>query len=576
MTVSRRLAAILAVDVVGFSRLMEADEVATLELLKARRKHVLEPLIARHRGRLFKVTGDGVLIEFSSAVSAVALAIELQNAFAQANEKEPAGRHVILRIGINMGDVMAEGGDLYGEGVNIAARLEGVAEPGGIAVSGKVADEIRGKIAARQRDLGEQPLKNISYPVRVVMIEPGASAAATPATVAPIKREQTCVAVLPFTNLSGDTAQDFLADGLTEDIITELSRYHHLAVIARNSTFVYKGQAVDVRSVGRQLGADFVVEGSLRRSGEQVRATVQVIDVDTGAHVFAERFDRVFSDILAAQDELVAAILARFTFGLDEAASVQLQRRPKLHPSAYADFLQSRAVWRRGDEAKARGLLEIAIEKDPTYARALAYLGFFYAYARFSRSADLADAELVRRSRDLCQRAITADPKDSFTLHRAAMAHLMLGEPLIARRYAEAAAAVAPRELEVMQVRGIVTAFAGDHQKGLEYLEQAGKLERNLPPGFLVALSDVRYLAGDYQGALQALDSIAHLPSYLLVHRSAFLAQLGQMEEARKLLRQASGKFEAAHFARLCAEMCALGQDAEHWLEGFRKAGVPV
>jgi adenylate cyclase len=275
----RRLAAILAADVVGYSRLMEADEAGTLVVLKARRKQVLEPLVAKHAGRVFKVTGDGVLVEFASAVNAVSCAVDLQQGMAAANSDQPGDRHVVLRIGVNLGDVMVEGGDLYGDGVNIAARLEAIAEPGGICLSGMVHQNVKAKLDLAFEDLGEQRLKNIAEPVRALRVRLGTIAARDSrlAAMLPLP-DKPSIAVLPFQNMSGDPAQEYFADGMVEEIITALSRFRGLFVIARNSSFTYKGRAADVKQVGRELGVRYVLEGSLRKAGNKVRITGQLID----------------------------------------------------------------------------------------------------------------------------------------------------------------------------------------------------------------------------------------------------------------------------------------------------------
>lgn len=573
----RRLAAIMVADVAGYSRLMEADEAGTLAAVKLRQKGIVEPLVREHSGRIVKLMGDGVLIEFSSAVNAVNCALALQTRMREANAAIPDDRQILMRIGMNLGDLIEEGSDIYGDGVNVTARLESLAEPGGICLSGKIYEEVRGKLEFAVKDLGEVSLKNIARPVRAyrVAADPSQITAGGDAR-ARGSPERTSIAVLPFVNMSGYPEQDYFADGIAEDLITELSRYGHLAVISRNTTSAYKGKTVSIIEIGRQLGVNFIVEGSVRQSGNRVRVTVQLIDVESNAHVWADKFDREIEDIFAVQDEIVTTILARFTFNLDDAAAEQRQRSPTTSATAYTHFLQARAAWRRGNENEARDRLVAAVKADPYYGRALAYLSFFFAYSRFSLAAGLDDADAVKQARHFAERAVGADPNDPFTLHRSAMAYLMLGEPITARRYIEAAATRSPRELEVMQARGIILAFAGLHDEGLALLEKAAKLEPVLPPGFHVTLSDTRYLAGDYQGALNALESIVDLPPYLVFCQAAFLAQLGRAEEAKRLVATVPKKFDASRFARYCAGMCALPEDAAHWLAGFRKAGIDV
>src|SRR5882724_1696684 len=290
-SVDRRLAAILAADVVGYSRLLEADEAGTLAALEDRREKVLEPLLDRHRGRVVKLMGDGVLAEFASAVNAVQCAVDLQQGMDQANRGGSDERAIVLRVGVNLGDVVVEEGDLFGDGVNVAARLEAMAEPGGICISGSIYDQVRGKVKAAFEDIGRQPLKNIAAPVQVYRVRAGSGEAGDedrPGHVALPLPVKPSVAVLPFDNLSGDAAQAYLSDGITEDIITELSRFHSLFVIARNSSFAWRAENVDVRRVGRELGVRFAVEGSFRTAGERLRITVQLIETATGNHLWAE------------------------------------------------------------------------------------------------------------------------------------------------------------------------------------------------------------------------------------------------------------------------------------------------
>ena len=307
MSQTRRLAAILAADVAGYSRLMGADEEGTLERLKALRRELLDPKIAEHKGRIIKTTGDGMLVEFASVVDAVRCAVEVQQAMPERNTGVGADNRIELRIGINLGDVIVEGDDLYGDGVNIAARLEGIAEPGGICISDDAFRQVRGKVEAEFADLGEQSLKNIARPLRVYRVGWSAKQPITSPVALPLPNKPS-VAVLPFANMSSDPEQEFFADGISEDIITALSRYPSLFVIARNSSFTYKGRAVDVKQVGRDLGVRYVLEGSLRRAGNRIRVTAQLVEAETGNHVWAERYDRDLADIFVVQDEISEAV----------------------------------------------------------------------------------------------------------------------------------------------------------------------------------------------------------------------------------------------------------------------------
>ena len=308
--VERRLAAILAADVVGYSRLMGRDEAGTLARLRGHRRELIDPNIAEHKGRIVKTTGDGILIEFPSVVEAVTCAVTVQRGMAERNHEIPADQRIVFRVGINLGDIIiAEDNDIHGNGVNVAARLEGIAEPGGICVSGTVRDHIGDRLDLVFEDLGEQTLKNILRPVRTYRVRLG-TAERTP-TISPAETariltlpDKPSVAVLPFANMSSDPEQEFLADGIAEDVITALSRYPSLFVIARNSTFTYKGRAVEIRQVGRELGVRYVLEGSLRKAANRIRVTAQLIEAETGNHVWAERYDRDLADIFAVQDEI--------------------------------------------------------------------------------------------------------------------------------------------------------------------------------------------------------------------------------------------------------------------------------
>jgi adenylate cyclase len=333
----RKLAAILAADVVGYSRLMEQDEAGTIAALKERRKATLNPLVSLHKGRIVKVMGDGVLIEFGSAVNAVQCAVELQQKMAEANRGIDEGRAIVLRVGINLGDVVVDGSDIYGDGVNIAARLESIAEPGTVYISGTVYDQVKGKLKLDYEDLGPQTLKNISEPVRTYRV------VSTPSPSRSAKKSATdkpSIAVLPFTNMSGDLEQQYFSDGITEDIITDLSRFRSLLVIARNSSFQYRGRSLDIRRIGRELGAQYDLEGRVRRSSDHLRITGQLIEATAGTHVWSERYDRTLADVFAVQDDVVRSVVASVAGQLRMAGFDQARRRRTVHLGAYDFFLR--------------------------------------------------------------------------------------------------------------------------------------------------------------------------------------------------------------------------------------------
>jgi adenylate cyclase len=356
MSQTRRLAAILAADVAGYSRLMGADEEGTLERLKALRHELLDPKIAEHRGRIVKTTGDGLLVEFASVVDAVRCAVAVQQAMAERNTGIAADSHIQLRIGINLGDVIVEGDDLYGDGVNIAARIEALADAGGVFVSHTVYDHVRDRLPFVFEDLGEQQVKNIARPVRVYRVGPesllpnpppraGEGRVGAGAAAALSLPNKPSIAVLPFANMSGDAEQEYFADGMVEEIITALSRIRWLFVIARNSTFTYKGQAVDVRRVGRELGVRYVLEGSVRKSGNRVRITGQLIDAISGAHLWADRFDGALEDIFELQDKVASSVAGVIEPTLQAAETGRSAYRPTRDLTAYDLYLRAYALF---------------------------------------------------------------------------------------------------------------------------------------------------------------------------------------------------------------------------------------
>ena len=379
--VERRLAAILAADVAGYSRLMGADEEGTLAALKAIRRELADPRIKEHRGRIVKTTGDGLLLEFASVVDAVRCAVEVQREMAERNTDVLPDRRIELRMGINVGDIIGDGRDIYGDGVNVAARLEALAEPGGICVSRVVRDQVRDKLSFSFEDLGEHQVKNIARPIRVHRVvlgerpgslEPAAGTSMKPSLTLPAKPS---IAVLAFQNMSGDPEQEYFADGMVEEIITALSRIRWLFVIARNSSFTYKGQAVDVKQVGRELGVRYVLEGSVRRAGNRVRITGQLIDTASGAHIWADRFDGALEDIFELQDHIANSVAGVIEPTLRAAEIRRSAERPTNDLTAYDLYLRALALafsWEKDAIIRSLDLLEQAIDRDPQYGPALA------------------------------------------------------------------------------------------------------------------------------------------------------------------------------------------------------------
>jgi len=423
MTATRRLAAILAADVAGYSRLIGADESGTLQALKAIRAELIDPKIASHNGRLVKTTGDGLLVEFSSVVDALQCAIEVQAGMAQRNVNAPTDKRIEFRIGINVGDVVVEDGDIFGDGVNIAARLEALAEPGGICVSARVQEDAVGKLDLAFADMGEQQLKNIARPVRAYRVATRPASAPQPETPALPLPDKPSIAVLPFANITGDPAQDYFADGMVDEIITALSRIRWLFVIAQNSSFSYKGQSPDVKQVGRELGVRYVLEGSVRKAGGRVRITAQLIDTTTGVHLWADRFDGSLEDVFELQDQVAISVAGVIEPTLQAAETARSANRPTTDLTAYDLYLRGHALfWASARNVReALRLLEKAIERDPRYGPALAWAAVCYHRLRLLGSIDDREGDRLKGTA-FARRALEVAGDDPVIIANAAFA----------------------------------------------------------------------------------------------------------------------------------------------------------
>ena len=573
----RRLAAILAADVVGYSRLMEADEAGTLTALKARRKKVLEPLVARHQGRVFKVTGDGVLVEFTSAVNAVQCAVDLQQGMAAANDGQLEERHIVLRIGVNLGDVVVEGSDLYGEGVNIAARLEGIAEPGGIVVSGTAYDHIRNRVKVGFDDLGSQNLRNIAEPVRVYRV---VGTPTVPVAPSGTTSEKPSIAVLPFANMSGDSEQQYFSDGITEDIITALSRFHTLYVIARNSSFQYRGQAIDVKRVGRELGAQYVVEGSVRKVGPRIRITAQLVDATTGNHLWAERYDRDAQDLFAIQDEVVAVIVARAAGQVGVAGMARARRKPTVSLAAYDCLLRFiEELSRDGAEHRnlAHDLARQAIALDPNFAQAHAALAFALLYLYWSEAykAHL-PVERLDSALESAEKAVALDSSDAFCHRTIAMIHLERKSFSLAKYHLDVATQLNPNDIKLIANRGMFEIFAGQPAAALELLDQAQKLDPLLFNWYWQVRGQALYQLRRYADAAAAFEQLSQPPASTFRFHAACYAQLGRLNEAQAKAAEALKREPSFTMSRYgLIEPYQSGASLDHMIEGMRKAGLP-
>jgi adenylate cyclase len=573
----RRLAAILATDVVGYSRLMEQDEAGTLERLRAYRKEVFEPTIEKHRGRIFKLMGDGLLAEFGSVVDAVECAVSLQRDLADSNAAVPSDRRVDLRMGINLGDVVVEADDLYGDGVNLAARLQELAEPRSICVSSKVHEEVGRKVDIGFEDIGERLLKNMTKPVRVYMVRPALLAPAANSQPLALP-DKPSIAVLPFENLGGDPEQQYFSDGIAEDIITDLSKVSGLFVIARNSAFTYRGRAVKVQEVSRELGVRYVLEGSIRKAGNKVRIAAQLIDGATGGHLWAERYDRDLTDIFAVQDEVTREIVSALAVKLSQGERRRIARRGTDSLEAYDYYLRGRQLQRRrskGANEEARPLLERAIELDPQFAQAHSILASVHVLDYVNRWCDSPE-ESLRRAEELAQRAVELDDEEP-------EAHVVLGLMLMRehdRAMAEAQRALAldPNLAWAHSLLGQALHYSGRSQDAIEPLKAAIRLDPNEDP-FLHHLALAYFGVGRYDDAAATLKRrIIRKPDTDMsrVLLAACYGHLGRMEEARAQWREVmriNPSYSLEHRRRVHAYKDPA--DFERFVDGLRKAGLP-
>ena len=572
--VTRKLAAILAADVAGYSRLMGADEAGTLATLKAHRDELIGPEIAGRGGRIVGTAGDSVLAEFASVVDAVDCAVAIQTAMAGRNAALADDRKMLFRMGINLGDVIVEGDDIYGDGVNIAARLEELAEPGGICVSATVQGEVAGKVAAGFADLGEQSVKNIAEPLRVWR---WTGSAASPAGEAPPPLpDKPSIAVLPFTNMSGDAEQEYFSDGITEDIITELSRFHTLFVIARNSSFAYKGQSVNVGKIGRELGVAYVVEGSVRKAGNRVRITGQLVEAATGNHLWAERYDRELEDIFAVQDEVVQAIAAAIPGRLGEVAIERARHKPTENMTAYDYVL--RGDWHRErdyTDPNALAMYEKAIAADPRCARAYAGAAEYHSYSVWISGVPPEDA--VPLARSFIEQALALDESDPGLHAMATATYIEVGEHDLARRHIDRAFALNPNDASIMWTLGLVLAYLGDHDEARQWHRKAMRVDPHFADGLREPMADAAYMARRYDELIALFRGWPSPPPHMYAELAAAHAQLDQMDEAREALERyhqsTSETVEGLHYH---VNMCARQEDRDHWLEGYRKAGLDV
>jgi adenylate cyclase len=577
--VDRRLVAILAADMVGYSRLMEADETGTIERQKAHRTELVDPKIDAHGGRIVKTTGDGMLVEFGSVVDATECAVAIQRAMAEREAEVGEERRIQYRVGINLGDIVIDGDDILGDGVNVAARLEGLAEPGGVCISDVVHQSVVGKLDLAFEDLGEQQVKNITKPVhayRVVVDRMPTSPSTAPLPLP----DKPSIAVLPFDNLSDDPQQEYFSDGMAEDLITDISKISGLFVIARNSSFAFKGKAVDVKEVAAKLGVRHILEGSVRKMRAKLRVNVQLIDAVSGGHIWAERYDGDMAEIFEFQDNIREQIVSALQVSLTPTDKVLTERKPTDSVEAYDLFLRGRANYyhyTREHMLEAIKCFEKAIEIDPNFAAAYGYLSYchYYGWAQLFPGFD----DTLDRAHELAERGVALDGTSAIALTRLGWIQLFM------RRYDQAVAnleeaiAVAPNNAEVHANFGQVLNYWGNPERALEMAEKAFSIDTFVPPIWEMFVGLSHLLLRQYDEAVSRfLKTIEQTPKFTPVY--VFLAwayveldRLDDANDAIKTVLEIIPQYTVKEVARIYA--FRVDEVRNRILDNLRKAGLP-
>lgn len=580
-TLSRKLAAVVYADIAGYSRLTEQNEEETHRTLGSFLDQV-SGCIGEHGGRVVHFAGDAVLAEFPSVIGALTCAVNTQRELARRNEGVPQERRLQFRIGVNLGEIIVDRGDVYGDGVNVAARLEALAEPGGICVSGSVFEQVDGKIDVGFEDMGDQVVKNISKPVRAYRVRLGATAAAREGAANPARDrpDKPSIAVLPLNNMSGDPEQEFFADGITEDIITELSRFRDLFVISRNSSFKYKGKAVELQKFANDLGVQYVVEGSVRKAGNRVRITAQLIDVETDRHLWAERYDRDLADIFAIQDEVTRAIVAVVFRRVEAAAQDRAARKPTENMAAYECVVSGKVLHHRSnreDNLRALRLLDRAIELDPSYAHAHAWkacvLGQSWSWG-WCADRGATWNQIVEE----LHIALALDDHDS-DIHRVlAAVKLAEGEHDMAAYHQQRALSLNPNDDLIVVQQGELLSWMGQADEGVEWIRKAMRLNPYHPQRFWNHLGRAHFIARRYADAVEAFKHITEPDHTHHAFLAACYAHLGNdalaRTHAREVLAREQGFSVTAYIGTL--RHYQRESDRDHHREGLLKAGLPA
>ncbi len=580
--VERRLTAILAADVAGYSRLTGMDEEGTHAQLQDHLRSLVDPKIAEHRGRVVKNTGDGMLAEFSSVVDAMRCALDVQRGMAQRNVNVPQEKRIEFRIGINVGDIIIDRGDIFGDGVNVAVRLEGLAEPGGICLSDDAHRQVRGKLEFTSEDMGEQKLKNIAQTVRVYRVRPS-GAAATPRPSLPLP-DKPSIAVLPFENMSGDPEQGHFADGIVEEIITALSRFRQLFVIARNSTFTYKGRAVDVKQVGLELGVRYVLEGSVRKSGNRIRIAGQLINASTGVHLWADRFEGGLEDLFDLQDQVTASVVGAIAPKLEQAEIERAKRKPTESLDAYDYYVRGMASyyqWTKESNNEALSFFYRAIELDPDFASAYGFAANCYVQRKNNKWMTDQAKEVTETAR-LAHRAVGLGKDDAVALGTGGFAlAYVVHEADAGAAFIDRALVLNPNLATVWFSSGCMRYWLGKPDLAIEHLARAVRLSPLDPlmPVMQNAAAHAHFVAGRYDEASSCAEmALRELPEThsLLRIAAASNALAGHMEEAKKVstrLRQLDPTLRVSNLKDVLGPFRP--EDLARYEEGLRKAGLP-
>ena len=577
----RKLSAILYADVAGYSRLTGADEEGTHRRLRSCLSAANE-CVERYDGRVCHYAGDALLVDFSSAVSALNCAVDMQQKFAQCNADSLSPMVLAFRIGLNLGEVIIDGEEIYGDSVNVAARLESIAEPGGICISRKVWEEVKGRVEYQFEDKGDHSVKNINEPINVLQVVMDGSSIEYPGNQTKLAQSpvvaKSSIAILPLTNMSKDSEQEYFADGLTEDIITGLSQFRSINVIARNSTFIYKGKSVKVREVGQELGVEYIVEGSVRRAGDRVRVTVQLINVRDYSHIWAQKYDRMFNDIFEVQDEVTRSILAAIPEHVEAADLKKGKRKSTAQMAAYDYFLKGRELHHKFSEKECQeGIvcLEKAVELDPNYAQAWAWLGCIVGQA-WTRGYLPDPQSLWERCVSAARRGLELDEEDSECHRLMSEIYLLQNKFDEAEHHNERGLSLNPNNPRLVVQRGYLLVYTSRPKEGIEWIEKVIQLDPMHPEHYYSNLAIAMHAVHRYEDSVKIFKRIPQLQTTQHAYLISCYARLSQKTTAQehvKMLLELDPKFSVASFGRSLHYKNKA--DKEHLLEGLRRSSIP-